>query len=131
MNMPDVAYILGHFPAEIGRLIFQASILKPITERLLREAGVAPGMRVLDLGCGTGDVALLVSALTAMTTSSPLRATAHAQRATRTLSFAKAPQRTLSIRCLSIWRLAVTFWSTRRIQQRSFARPRRMSGQMG
>jgi ubiquinone/menaquinone biosynthesis C-methylase UbiE len=61
--MPDVAYILGHSPAEIGRLIFQAGILKPITERLLREAGVAPGMRVLDLGCGTGDVALLAAEL--------------------------------------------------------------------
>src|ERR1700731_5385526 len=62
-NMPDVAYILGHSPAEIGRLIFQAGVLKPITERLLREAGVAPGMRVLDLGCGTGDVALLAAEL--------------------------------------------------------------------
>jgi len=61
--MPDVAYILGHSPAEIGRLIIQARILKPITERLLREAGVAQGMRVLDLGCGTGDVALLAAEL--------------------------------------------------------------------
>ncbi len=61
--MPDVAYILGHSPAEIGRLIIQAGILKPITERLLREAGVAQGMRVLDLGCGTGDVALLAAEL--------------------------------------------------------------------
>jgi hypothetical protein len=39
--MPDVDYILGHSPAEIRRLILQAGILKPITERLLREAGVA------------------------------------------------------------------------------------------
>jgi SAM-dependent methyltransferase len=59
--MPDVDYILGHSPAEIRRLILQAGILKPITERLLREAGVAPGMRVLDLGCGAGDVALLAA----------------------------------------------------------------------
>ena len=59
--MPDVDYILGHSPAEIRRLKLQADILKPISERLLREAGVAPGMRVLDLGCGAGDVALLAA----------------------------------------------------------------------
>ena len=59
--MPDVDYILGHSPAEIRRLKLQAGILKPITERLLREAGIAPGMRVLDLGCGAGDVALLAA----------------------------------------------------------------------
>ena len=33
------------------------------TERLLVTAGVAPGMRVLDLGCGTGDVSLLAAKL--------------------------------------------------------------------
>src|SRR5882762_1041393 len=58
---PEVEYILGHSPAEIRRLVLQAAILKPITERLLREAGLAPGMRVLDLGCGTGDVAMLAA----------------------------------------------------------------------
>jgi ubiquinone/menaquinone biosynthesis C-methylase UbiE len=58
---PEVEYILGHSPAEIRRLMLQAAILKPITERLLREAGLAPGMRVLDLGCGTGDVAMLAA----------------------------------------------------------------------
>jgi 2-polyprenyl-3-methyl-5-hydroxy-6-metoxy-1,4-benzoquinol methylase len=58
---PEVEYILGHSPAEIRRLMLQAALLKPITERLLREAGLAPGMRVLDLGCGTGDVAMLAA----------------------------------------------------------------------
>jgi ubiquinone/menaquinone biosynthesis C-methylase UbiE len=33
------------------------------TERLLVTAGLAPGMRVLDLGCGTGDVSLLAAKL--------------------------------------------------------------------
>lgn len=58
---PEVEYVLGHSPAEIRRLMLQAALLKPITERLLREAGLAPGMRVLDLGCGTGDVAMLAA----------------------------------------------------------------------
>ncbi|WP_437375631.1 methyltransferase domain-containing protein [Inquilinus limosus] len=61
--MPDVPYILGHSEAELRRLSFQAAILKPITRRLLLEAGLAPGMRVLDLGCGTGDVSLLAAEL--------------------------------------------------------------------
>jgi 2-polyprenyl-3-methyl-5-hydroxy-6-metoxy-1,4-benzoquinol methylase len=60
---PEVEYILGHSPVEIRRLMLQAALLEPITERLLREAGLAPGMRVLDLGCGTGDVAMLAAGI--------------------------------------------------------------------
>ncbi|MGL4966575.1 MAG: class I SAM-dependent methyltransferase [Inquilinus sp.] len=62
--MPDdVPYILGHSQAELRRLMLQASILQPITRRLLLEAGLRPGMRVLDIGCGTGDVSLLAAEL--------------------------------------------------------------------
>jgi len=56
-------YILGHSDAEISRLQTQAAILRPITERLLRNAGIQPGMRVLDLGTGAGDVAILAAEL--------------------------------------------------------------------
>jgi SAM-dependent methyltransferase len=59
----DVPYILGHSPVEIRRLMLQAAILRPITERLLREAGITPGLRVLDVGCGAGDVAMLAAEL--------------------------------------------------------------------
>lgn len=60
--MPDdVPYILGHSQAELRRLMLQASILVPITRRLLLEAGLRPGMRVLDIGCGTGGVSLLAA----------------------------------------------------------------------
>ncbi len=34
-----------------------------MTERLLRDAGVGAGMRVLDVGCGTGDVTCLAASL--------------------------------------------------------------------
>jgi SAM-dependent methyltransferase len=34
-----------------------------MTERLLVDAGIAPGMRVLDVGCGRGDVSLLIARL--------------------------------------------------------------------
>ena len=45
------------------RLVAQARIVDRISERYLREAGIAPGMRVLDLGSGMGDVALLAGRL--------------------------------------------------------------------
>jgi ubiquinone/menaquinone biosynthesis C-methylase UbiE len=62
--MPDdVPYILGHSQAELRRLMLLASILVPITRRLLLEAGLRPGMRVLDIGCGTGGVSLLAAEL--------------------------------------------------------------------
>jgi 2-polyprenyl-3-methyl-5-hydroxy-6-metoxy-1,4-benzoquinol methylase len=62
-DVPEVEYILGHSDREIRRLMLQAAILRPITERLLREAGIGRGMRVLDLGCGAGDVSMLAAEL--------------------------------------------------------------------
>lgn len=41
--------------------MLQGRILRPFTERSFRAAGVVPGMRVLDLGSGVGDVALLAA----------------------------------------------------------------------
>src|SRR5262249_52498379 len=35
----------------------------PLTERLFRESGIGPGHRVLDLGSGVGDVAMLAARL--------------------------------------------------------------------
>src|SRR5215831_15449448 len=54
-------YVLGHSQREIRRLTTQAALLRPITERLLQNAKLAPGMRVLDLGCGAGDVSMLAA----------------------------------------------------------------------
>jgi ubiquinone/menaquinone biosynthesis C-methylase UbiE len=44
-------------------------MLRPITERLLRSAGIEPGMRVLDIGCGAGDVSMLAAELVGSTGS--------------------------------------------------------------
>jgi SAM-dependent methyltransferase len=60
---PTSHYSLGSTDAEHERLIWQASRLAPLTERLFREAGIGPGQRVLDLGSGVGDVAMLVAGL--------------------------------------------------------------------
>jgi ubiquinone/menaquinone biosynthesis C-methylase UbiE len=59
----EAIYILGHSQNEIRRLIDQATILLSTTERLLRSAGIERGMRVLDLGCGAGDVSMLAAKL--------------------------------------------------------------------
>jgi ubiquinone/menaquinone biosynthesis C-methylase UbiE len=59
----EAIYILGHSQDEIRRLIDQAANLRSTTERLLRSAGIGRGMRVLDLGCGAGDVSMLAGKL--------------------------------------------------------------------
>jgi SAM-dependent methyltransferase len=59
--MEDTSYALGTSQAETERLEFQSQLLQPATDRLLRIAGLRPGMRVLDIGTGTGEVAALAS----------------------------------------------------------------------
>jgi ubiquinone/menaquinone biosynthesis C-methylase UbiE len=54
-------YVLGNSPREQERLKFQASIVGGWTEQYFRAAGLDRGMRVLDLGCGMGDVSLLAA----------------------------------------------------------------------
>jgi SAM-dependent methyltransferase len=64
--MSDAAsarYVMGHNDRERRRLALQASILNPFTEQLLRRAGVSTGMRVLDVGCGVGDVSMIAARL--------------------------------------------------------------------
>jgi len=56
-------YPLGNTDAEHERLIRQAQRVAPITERFFREAGIASGQRVLDIGSGVGDVAMLLARL--------------------------------------------------------------------
>ena len=58
-----VDYALGYTNSEHDRLIRQARRIAPYTERLFREAGIGPGQRVLDLGSGVGDVAMLLARL--------------------------------------------------------------------
>ncbi len=48
---------------ERKRLIAQGGLLAPLTRRLFERAGITAGMRVLDIGSGSGDVALLAAQL--------------------------------------------------------------------
>jgi 2-polyprenyl-3-methyl-5-hydroxy-6-metoxy-1,4-benzoquinol methylase len=59
----ELPYALGHSEHELRRLSTQARLIDPITRRFFVEAGVAPGMRVLDVGSGAGDVAILLADL--------------------------------------------------------------------
>ena len=59
--MSATAYILGHAPDELRRLDEQSAILRPATLGLMADCGLRPGMRVLDPGCGTGEVSLLLA----------------------------------------------------------------------
>jgi ubiquinone/menaquinone biosynthesis C-methylase UbiE len=59
----SAGYPLGHTDAEHERLIRQALRVAPMTERFFREAGIEFGQRVLDIGSGVGDVAMLVARL--------------------------------------------------------------------
>src|SRR5262245_19083343 len=56
-------YVLGHSSAELDRLIEQARFFGDLTEHILRLAGLTPDMRVLDVGCGAGDVSFLAARL--------------------------------------------------------------------
>jgi ubiquinone/menaquinone biosynthesis C-methylase UbiE len=46
---------------EAMRLEKQGQFLAPLTRRLFEDAGINAGMKVLDVGCGAGDVALLLA----------------------------------------------------------------------
>jgi ubiquinone/menaquinone biosynthesis C-methylase UbiE len=59
----DPVYVLGRSDEETQRLQRQAQLYNPLTRRLLVAAGVGQGMRVLDVGSGAGDVALLAAEL--------------------------------------------------------------------
>ena len=58
---PPGEYLLGHSDGEVERLQAQARLMEPITRQIFRDAGIVPGMRVLDVGSGAGDVAFLVA----------------------------------------------------------------------
>ena len=48
---------------EVARLEIQGAALAPATRMIFAEAGIRPGMRVLDLGCGAGDVTFVAAGL--------------------------------------------------------------------
>jgi SAM-dependent methyltransferase len=66
---PRQQYALGSHAAELARLDSQAARIEPPTRLLLRAAGLAAGMRVLDIGSGLGHVARLAGEMVGPTGS--------------------------------------------------------------
>lgn len=60
-NNQGRVYVLGHSAEELNRLIDQARLFGELTEDVFVRAGIGPGMRVLDVGCGAGDVSFLLA----------------------------------------------------------------------
>ena len=58
---PGTEYVLGRTLGEHHRLNRQGRLISAITRHFLAKVGLAPGMRVLDVGSGTGDVALFAA----------------------------------------------------------------------
>ena len=56
-----MTYLFGHSQTETDRLLRQAEMFGPYTRRLFEQAGISPGMKVLDVGSGAGDVAFIAA----------------------------------------------------------------------
>jgi ubiquinone/menaquinone biosynthesis C-methylase UbiE len=61
--MDSTDYVFANREEEQHRLERQAEFFNPLTERVFQAAGLRPGMRLLDLGSGAGDVAMLAARL--------------------------------------------------------------------
>lgn len=59
----DTRYMFDEATEEEARLRDQSVVLDPLTEQVLLCAGVSPGMRVLDLGTGTGAVTAIAAVI--------------------------------------------------------------------
>jgi ubiquinone/menaquinone biosynthesis C-methylase UbiE len=105
-QMSESTYALGHSSAEIQRLTNQGAMLRPVTERLLRNAGIDTGMRVLDLGCGAGDVSMLAAELVG-----PAGSVVGIDRSQQVLNLARERAQEAGLRQISFVRASVEEFS--------------------
>ena len=66
------AYTLGHDAAAARRLLRLDRAKWPTTLRLLERAGLRPGLKVLDVGCGIGGVSLRLAGIGALVTGTDI-----------------------------------------------------------
>jgi ubiquinone/menaquinone biosynthesis C-methylase UbiE len=84
-------------------------MLRPITEGLLRNAGIDAGMRILDLGCGAGDVSMLAAELVG-----PEGSVVGFDRSQEVLNVAKERAREGGLRQISFVQASVEAFSARK-----------------
>jgi SAM-dependent methyltransferase len=87
-----VTYVCGHAPRELQRLETQASFFADISRRSLEAAGIGRGMRVLDIGCGAGDLSFLAADLVG-----PAGSVIGVDRAAEAIEMAEARRRNRSL----------------------------------
>lgn len=63
VNPAREGYVLGHSDRELARLEQQAAFFADATSDVLTKSGLSPGKKVLDLGCGVGDVSSIAADL--------------------------------------------------------------------
>ena len=68
-NVESSAYVLGHSEQELARLERQGALFGVETRDVLRRAGLKTSMRVLDVGCGIGDVSMIAAEIVGPTGS--------------------------------------------------------------
>lgn len=59
--MKDIFTFVAHLQAEMNRLQCQAEELSPLVFESIEKCGISEGMKVVDVGCGTGQVSFLIS----------------------------------------------------------------------
>jgi ubiquinone/menaquinone biosynthesis C-methylase UbiE len=64
-----IHYLLGHTEHELRRLEIQGDLYRDETRKGFLAAGMERGMRVLDIGCGTGDVSRVAASVVGPTGS--------------------------------------------------------------
>lgn len=60
VERPD-HYVFSKYPLETQRLDHQGELLNILSKNFIKAAGFTKGMRVLDIGCGTGSFTFLIS----------------------------------------------------------------------
>src|SRR3954452_15134957 len=95
-EQPAYLYELGSADPEMARLAAISRLYGPMTGAWLDAAGIRPGMRVADLGCGPGDVTLAAAERVG-----PTRAAAGGDAAAHPLDLGRGRAQELDLR--NVW----------------------------
>jgi cyclopropane fatty-acyl-phospholipid synthase-like methyltransferase len=102
-------YALGYWTEEERRLAQQAELFEPLTADVFRHAGINTGMRVLDIGCGIGDVSLLAARMVG-----PSGSVLGIDRAEGSITTARRPAKTLGAENLTFVTADISSFETDR-----------------